>query len=138
MLGVNSEALKELIISNRSLIVEMASMTESINATDNILLSNQISSYGSNMTPEELMKDIKHNGESFDNYGDFLESVKKDIKLDEEDYKEYVKSIDAEYVEAKDGKVYYKEEGAEESKSVDISTIEGIEANKLAGEEIYD
>ena len=131
-LEINSEALKELIYANEKLIIEMSAMTDSIEAQDEVLLRNRLNDYGSNMSYEEA---LELTGK--ESYADYVDTFKEQVKLTETDYKEYAKSIGAEFEEVKDGRLYYKKEGQEEPDSIDISVLERIKAEGLANEALY-
>lgn len=131
-LGVNSEALKELIYANEKLIIEMSAMTDSIEAQDEVLLKNRLNDYGSNMSYEEA---LELTGE--ESYADYVDTFKGQVKLTEADYQDYAESIGAEFEGAKDGRLYYKKKGQEESDSIDISVLEGIKAEDLANKALY-
>lgn len=131
-LGVNSEALKELIYANEKLIIEMSAMTDSIEAQDEVLLRNRLNDYGSNMSYEEA---LALTGK--ESYADYVDTFKEQVKLTENDYQDYVESIGAEFEEIKNGRLYYKKEGQEEPESIDISVLEGIKAEGLANEALY-
>jgi hypothetical protein len=129
-LGVNSDALKELIISNKDLIIEMSAMTKSINAQDEVLLTNRLNSYGSNMSTKEML-----DGLGVEKYSDFVDTFKDDIQLTEKDYKDYATSIGAEFNKVENGKVYYTKGDKEDS--IDLSTLTNIKAEELAEGFVY-